>query len=64
MRTKDFITETPFEYINFYDRRFDYKESRDELRANIEKRRHHYNSARTGVIRDYKGDLHDLHSKR
>lgn len=64
IRTENFITETPFEYMNFYDRRFDYKESRDALRANIEQRRAHYNSARTVVVEDYDTDLHSLHAKQ
>ncbi len=64
MKTESFITETPFKYVNFYDRRFDYKDSRDALRANIEQRRKHYNSARTIVIQGYEADLHSLHTKQ
>jgi|GEM_PF-3871437 len=49
-----FITETPVEYIDFYQRRFAYKKQRDQVRDNIDKRRHHYNAARSKALQDYK----------
>lgn len=63
-RVKDFETETPFPYTDIYERRFSYKDSRDELRANIDERRRHYNSGRTPTIESYKNNLDSLHNQQ
>lgn len=62
--TKDFVLETPYKYTDIYDRRFDYKKARDQLRANIDQRREHYNSGRTPTIEKYKRNLESLHNSQ
>lgn len=63
-RVENFEIETPFPYTDIYERRFSYKDSRDELRSYIDERRRHYNSGRSSTIESYKKNLDSLYNQQ
>lgn len=56
-------TDPGFEYCDIHSRRFAYKKSRDEFRAQIEARRENYQAPHSTAMEMYKQDLEGLYGQ-